>query len=67
MMDVAYHYNDFDTCAEMEVCAIDVCKRCTKKIIEVHELEAICRLYRVIFQTRYNLRKFLVEFVENFF
>ncbi|KAK6642543.1 hypothetical protein RUM43_004045 [Polyplax serrata] len=37
----------------MEICAIDVCRRCTRRIAEVYELEAICRLYRVIFQARH--------------
>lgn len=53
MIDVAYHYKDLSTCAKMEICAVDLCKRCRKKIIEVYELEAIGRLYKVIFQARY--------------
>lgn len=51
-MEVSYIYNDQSTRSKMEILATDIFEQSTNHVLELYELEAVNRLYEMIFRVR---------------
>ncbi|KAL0279012.1 UNVERIFIED_CONTAM: hypothetical protein PYX00_000659 [Menopon gallinae] len=50
LLEVCYIYNEASVSAKIELLAIDICEQSNDGLLEMYELEAIARLYKVIFK-----------------